>query len=131
MKHLPFMAKVVLNVFLYLVYVLFVSLAFSLLFPLILQVLGKEVLDPSLPENIALFNKIQIFIAIATLLVSLILRKYFYISLKKNTEIKTTPSYTATKKSTDFETIVTKEEKKAVKHDDDDEIKIYVEKEIK
>ena len=122
MNHLPIMAKVFLNVFLYCVYVVVTSLIFSLLFPILLQVLGKTVLDPLDP----VFMKIQIFIAVLVLLLTLILRKYFYIALKHPVrEIK--ESYTIKK----AQEKVQKKPEVQMEGVEDDEIKIYVEKEIK
>ncbi len=130
MKHLPLAAKVILNIFLYILYVLFVSLMFSILFPLILQLMGKEVLDPSTIENMELFNKIQIFIIVLVLLLTLILRKYFYMSLKQY-QVEKKEGYTAKKaivleKKDEQKYIDTK-----IEEEDDEDIKIYIEKEIK
>lgn len=122
MNHLPIMAKVFLNVFLYCVYVVLTSLIFSLLFPIILQVLGKTVLDPMNP----VFLKIQIFIAVLVLLLTLILRKYFYVALK-SAPVEIQESYTIKKAQ---EKVQKKPEIK-MQATEDDEIKIYVEKEIK
>jgi len=87
---------------------------------------GSEVIDPR--ANMDLYDKIAIFIAILVLIVSLIFRKYFYISLKNDKEviIEEKVSYTQKAKKAPAKT------KKVVSKDvDDDEIKIYVEKEIK
>ena len=103
------------------VYILVFSIAFSLLFPLILQILGKDVLDPSNP----IFAKIQIFIAVLVLLITLIARKYFYLELKHQSDEK--ESYTIKKAHEKLQ------KKPQVQMDvtEDDEIKIYVDKEIK
>ena len=116
------MAKVFLNVFLYLVYVLITSFLFSLIFPIVLQILGKPVFHPADP----IFLKIQVFIAVLVLLLSLILRKYFYIALRHPVwEIK--ESYTLKK----AQKKVQKKPEVQMERAEDDEIKIYVEKEIK
>ena len=68
------------------------------------------------------------------LLISLVFRKYFYISLKSSETTKIVKSYTSIKKEADFSHIphAEKKEKKITMEDNsDDEIKIYVEKEIK
>lgn len=142
MKNLPIAFKAMINILLYILYVLFVSLIFSFVFPLVMQGLGKEVLNPALPENRALFDKIQIFIAIFVLLLSLILRKYFYVSCKNEESEKKVvikESYTAKKKQEKAEAPKTQkvekeqkvEQKPKNKDEEDEEIKIYVEKEIK
>jgi membrane-anchored glycerophosphoryl diester phosphodiesterase (GDPDase) len=77
MKDLPIVAKSVINIILYILYVVIAWVIFSFLFPLVMQVFGKDVIDPN--ANMALFDKIAIFIAILVLLVSLVLRKYFYV----------------------------------------------------
>lgn len=135
MKDLPIALKVMINIILYVVYVLFVSVIFSFIFPVIMQFLGKEILNPAFPENKDLFDKIQIFIAILVLLISLILRKYFYIS-SRSREVETvsikTESYTAKKKQEVTKKTSTKNTKKTEpKKESDEDIKIYVEKEIK
>jgi hypothetical protein len=72
-----------------------------------------------------IFVKIQLFIAVLVLLLSLILRKYFYISLKAPEH--TIPASYTTKKTQE------KTEKKYEdqQQNDNDEIKIYIDKEIK
>ena len=77
MKHLPIAFRGIINIFLFVLYVLLVSFAFSFLFPIMLQIFGAQILDPSNP----VFAKIQIFIILLVLVVSVILRKYFYIPL--------------------------------------------------
>lgn len=141
MRDLPIVAKTVFNVFLYILYVLLASVVFSFIFPLIMQLFGQDVLDPSS----GVFIKIQYFIAILVLLISLILRRYFYICGRSEKEILVVEenNYTAKKKQVTkkkAEKVVKKETKKQAKIDkvveklqenDSDEIKIYVEKEIK
>lgn len=124
MRDLPFMARLFINILLFCIYVLISSVIFSFLFPLVLQILGKEVLDPTDP----VFIKIQIFIIFFVFLVSIIFRKYFYVlaNAKEHVETYTFENpehrYTKSKKKVKKETRV---------EADDDEIKIYVEKEIK
>jgi len=125
MKDLPIVLRVLLNIIIYVFYVLVASIVFSFLFPLVLQLFGKEILTPSDP----IFAKIQIFIALLVLIVSLILRKHFYITLEDSEE--KTQSYTQTKKSPEKKQ-TQKNKKQTQKSDDaDEEIKIYVDKEIK
>lgn len=75
MRDLPLVIRAILNVILYFFYLVFFSLIFSFSFPVILKMLEKPIMNPADP----LFVKIQIFIAILVLLISLIWRKYFYI----------------------------------------------------
>ncbi len=126
MKHLPLALKVIINIILYVFYVLFVSVVFSFVFPLVMKIFTHEVLDPYNP----VFDKIQIFIAILVLIVSLILRKYFYISCKAE-EDTLIESYTAKKKLVNtHKTPKTQQKGKKVEKTEED-VKIYVEKEIK
>jgi membrane-anchored glycerophosphoryl diester phosphodiesterase (GDPDase) len=128
MKDLPVVAKAVINIILYIVYVLLASVVFSFLFPLVMQLLGQDVMSPNNP----IFAKIQIFIAILVLLVSLILRKYFYISAASEDKIiEIKESYTAKKKPVNKKKATKSVKKVEEEENDDEEIKIYVEKEIK
>lgn len=132
MRDLPIVAKVLLNIFLYILYVVVFSLVFSLLFPLVMNLLTGRTLNP----DTQLFTNIQYFIAILVLLISLILRKYFYIwaAQKLQTHNIETQSYTAKKKplkSPKAKKNTAVEEKISQEESDEDEIKIYVEKEIK
>ena len=117
MKNLSFLGCVI-NIILYIVYVLVVSVIFSFIFPMILSLLGKWVLDPTDP----VFAKIQIAIALLVLIVSLVARKYFYKPLF--TEKQTTKVAVEDKKSY-TKTVKEKAEKQKGK------MKIYVDKEIK
>jgi len=75
-----------------------------------------------------MFAKIQIFIAVLVLLVSLILRKHFYVlGYEEGTEVIIEESYTAKKKEPSKKTKKTI----SIEENNDDEIKIYVDKEIK
>lgn len=105
MRNTPTVFKVIVNILLYVFYVLVASVAFSFIFPLVLQVFGKEILDGNDP----IFAKIQIFIALLVLIVSVILRKYFYTELSGEKEVVM---------------------KKTVQKDEDG-LKIQIEKEIK
>lgn len=131
MNGLPIVLRVLLNIIIYIFYVLVASVLFSFLFPLVLQLLGQEILSPKDP----IFEKIQIFIALLVLIVSLIFRKYFYISLgnpeEKTVYIEKKQSYTTTKKTPDRKEAKKSKTSAKKKDDTDEEIKIYVEKEIK
>jgi len=80
MKNLPIFVKIILNIILYLVYVIIFWFLFWLLFPIILELLNKPILNPNNP----IFDKIAIVLALLTLLITVFLRKYFYISFSKN-----------------------------------------------
>lgn len=117
MKNFSFLGLVI-NIILYVVYVLIVSVIFSFIFPMILSLLGKSMLDPTDP----VFAKIQIAIALLVLIVTLVARKYFYKSIF--TEKQITKVIVEDKKSY-TKTIKEKSEKQKGK------MKIYVDKEIK
>ena len=70
------------NIVLYIVYAVLISLMFSFAFPQILELLGK----PLLEVNDPFFDKVQIVIMISVLLITAVLRKYFYVSLENEPE---------------------------------------------
>ena len=82
-----------------------------------------------------LYDKIAIFIALLVLLVSVIFRKYFYLTSPREANLVEQNSYTQTKKtqSTPKAKTTTKKTSQTKTNiaSDDEEIKIYVEKEIK
>ena len=114
MRDLPVIARFLINIVLYVVYVVLFSIVFSILFPIILQVMGKNVLNPADP----VFVKIQIFIAILVLLISLIFRKFFYLCGNDGERVVVVEETVSTSKTKTYDS-------------DDEDIKIYVEKEIK
>jgi type III secretory pathway component EscU len=125
MKHIPTLPKIVLNILLYIFYVLIISLVFSFVFPQILTFLDKPIPDVNDP----IFYKTQIVILVLVLIVTVIARKYLYIWFchyhdeeDKRVEKKNQTNDTAKK-----------ETKKAKVESDtfDDEMKIYIDKEIK
>lgn len=75
MRDLPIVAKTILNILLYIIYVLVFSVLFSGIFALYMYYFSESSLNPNSP----IFANIQYFIAVLVLLISLILRKYFYI----------------------------------------------------
>ncbi|MDD3303096.1 MAG: hypothetical protein PHN31_06085 [Candidatus Gracilibacteria bacterium] len=161
MKQVPFLFKVVINFVAYVGYTALLSLVFSFLFPITLKLFGKEPLNPSDP----VFVKIQVSIAIIILFVTIIFRKYFYVSLSSNktfkevikedisdvvdNKINTAPIIeNVDKTKDDFVNVFSyssyedniKEENKSLEEienkrveefDDDDGIKILIDKEIK
>lgn len=161
MKQVPFLFKVVINFVAYVWYTALLSLVFSFLFPITLKLFWKEPLNPSDP----VFVKIQVSIAIIILFVTIIFRKYFYVSLSSNktfkevikedisdvvdNKINTAPIIeNVDKTKDDFVNVFSyssyedniKEENKSLEEienkrveefDDDDWIKILIDKEIK
>ena len=120
MRDLPFVIRFIINIIIYVIYLLIASIIFSFLFPIIMQVLGQDVLNPDLPENQAMFEKIQIFIAILVLLITLIFRKFFYLCGNSGERMVIVDEKISTKKVETFD-----------EYRDDEDMKIYVEKEIK
>lgn len=114
MRDLPLIARFIINMILYVLYVIFFSLVFSFSFPLILQALGKPVMNPADPT----FVKIQLFIAILVLLISLIWRKYFYLCGRDRDNMIVLEEHTTTKKP-------------RLKDIEDEDIKIFIDREIK
>ncbi len=157
MKQTPLIFKLVINFVAYIGYTFLLSVIFSFSFPLVLNMLGKELYNPADP----IFMKIQISIALIVLIFTVIFRKYFYMSLSNN--CMTSESYDdveETKKenwktdmvekeikkedwlnfdnkieNTEPETVIKKEEEYVFKMDDEedeeDSIKIFTDKEIK
>lgn len=130
-KSLPKIFRLALNIWWFLVYTFVFSIIFSFLFPIILKLLWKQILNPADP----IFAKIQLVIAIIVLGITLYFRKYCYMSLSDDNE-----QYTKVEKlniknkrkddtkddtKDDFKFFVEQE------NDDEDELKIYVDKEIK
>lgn len=120
MKDLPIVAKAVINIVLYIVYWIMFCIIIWIIMYTIKGNISNELAD-----------KIGLFWAILVLLVSLILRKYFYIcGQREEKEVLITESYTAKKKPLTKKK-TTKTVKQVEVENDEDEIKIYVEKEIK
>jgi hypothetical protein len=78
MKKLPFALRVILNVIFYIVYVLIFSLIIGFVLAGIPYIFGMNIL----PAQDPLFAKVQIFTLLFVLVVTLILRKYFYLNLR-------------------------------------------------
>lgn len=76
--------KIILNIFLFFVYMILVSILFSFIFPLVLVILWKSVLAPWDP----IFDKIQISIFILVFVVTIIYRKTFYTSINKQVVVE-------------------------------------------
>lgn len=130
MRDLPIVAKAIVNIILYIVYVIVFSFVFSGVFAIYMYYFTDSSLNASSP----IFVNIQYFIAILVLITSLIFRKYFYIwAPKKDITLQVeSNNYTAKKKPVSSKkTIKTKWVNDKIELKEDDEIKIYVEKEIK
>jgi len=109
MKKLPSALKVILNIILYIFYVLAASLAFSFIFPLVLKIFGANILNANDP----IFGKIQIFIIFLVLIVTVILRKHFYIPCIQK------------------EQTIRKKKKEQIREEDNLGLEIEIEKEIR
>ena len=131
MRDLPIVAKAIVNILLYIVYVII----FTLIFWVVFAAYVYYFTDGSFNTNSPIFANMQYFIAMVVLLITLILRKYFYLwAARKEVTLKVeSNNYTAKKKPVNTKkTVKTKlVEEKIVEDIDEDEIKIYVEKEIK
>lgn len=123
MKHIPTLPKIVLNILLYFFYVLVISLIFSFVFPQVLVVLGRPIPDSMDP----VFYKTQIIILVLVLVVTLIARKYVYISLGSEEEITKHKKNPSANKKKDIKNIKEKKEPENF----EEEMKIYIDKEIK
>ncbi len=115
MRDLPFIMRAIINLILYVIYLLFFSIAFSFIFPLILQTLGKPIMNPTDPT----FAKVQLFIAILLLLISLIWRKYFYLCGRTNDNMIVLEEHITSKKP------------KFDKNEKQEDIKIFIDREMK
>lgn len=83
MKDIPLFPKIVLNILLYAFYVWVATIAFSFVFPAILKLLDKVIPD----ERDPVFFKTQIIIFVLVFVISVIFRKYLYISLERHKNI--------------------------------------------
>lgn len=70
--------RVLLNVLFYIFYVLLVTIVFSFLFPFVLVLLWKNVLNPINP----VFDQIQIGIIVLVLIVTIVFRRFFYLPIR-------------------------------------------------
>lgn len=131
MKKTPLLFKLIINFLAFLGYTLLVSVVFSFLYPLFLKIFWK----PIPAEWDPIFTKIQISIALIVLIVTLIFRKYFYMSLDlweekiSSIKIKTWDKKIDEVKIDDDINIF--KIKDLDENESDDDIKIYVDKEIK
>lgn len=153
MKNAPLPLKLIINFVAYIGYTLLLSIIFSFSFPLVLNMLGKELYNSTDP----IFVKIQITIAVIVFVITLLFRKYFYISLSKDNYINDEKEKIEVKKDDikinkvekeikkedwlKFWDDLEKKEEKFVKKENDyvfkmddteeDDFKIYTDKEIK
>ena len=146
MRNAPLSLKLIINFVAYIGYTLLLSIIFSFSFPFVLNVLGKELYNPADP----IFTKIQVTIAVVVFVITILFRKYFYISFSKDdyTNEKTKKVEEKKEIETDWlnfdnkveEPKVEKNVKKDAEYvfkmddyeeDDNDNLKIFVDKEIK
>ncbi|NDK08038.1 hypothetical protein EOM39_02210 [Candidatus Gracilibacteria bacterium] len=146
MRNAPLSLKLIINFVAYIGYTLLLSIIFSFSFPFVLNMLGKELYNPSDP----IFTKIQVSIAVVVFVITILFRKYFYISFSKDDYINEKTKKVEEKKEIetdwlnfDNKVIEPKVEKTVKKdaeyvfkmddyeEDEDDNLKIFVDKEIK
>lgn len=142
MRQAPLTFKLIINFVAYIGYTIFLSIIFSFAFPFILNLMWKEIYNPTDP----IFTKIQITIAIIVLVITLIFRKYFYLSLRKDNDIpeeiveekkeleKDWLNFDMKTDNIEPKKTVKKENEYIFKMDDDkdeDDLKIFIDKEIK
>ena len=117
--------RIILNILFYVFYVIVTSIAFSFIFPTVLVILWQEVIAPNNP----IFDTIQIIILVLVLLITILFRKYFYLSIKEKVEKKNT------KKDIEFKEYEKKDKKENSKDkeliNDELELDIKIGKEIK
>ncbi len=77
---MPAVLKIILNICFYVIYVV----VFSLIAWLVYALINGWVVDLN---DVSFYNKFQIIMIFAVLVVSLLLKKYFYISLSEKEEI--------------------------------------------
>lgn len=145
MRQAPLTFKLIINFVAYIGYTIFLSIIFSFAFPFVLKLMWKELYNPTDP----IFTKIQITIAVVVLVITLIFRKYFYLSLRKYNDIheeiaeekkeleKDWLNFDMKTESTEPKKNSKKESEYIFKMDDNDDeedndnLKIFVDKEIK
>lgn len=116
MKNLPIAFRIILNILLYVLYTIFWQFVFGLMFGLVSNILWK---NPPLPWD-PIFVKIWIVVSFFMLVITLIFRTYFYITLDNSENEKEEESAENMKE----------DEKKDFIEGKDDSMKIYIEKEI-
>ncbi len=99
--NLPIVIKIILNIIFYIVYVLVFSILFGLIIWFIINYLGKPVIS----ETTA--SIIQWGLAILVLFITIIARKYFYISFDKKERIEEKNINKVEKKSSNDELEIT------------------------
>lgn len=77
---MPAVLKIILNILFYVIYVV----VFSLIAWLVYALINGGVVDLN---DVSFYNKFQVIMIFAVLVVSLLLKKYFYISLSEKEEI--------------------------------------------
>ena len=123
MKNIPILVKGLLNVLFFCIYSLIWIILWNFIYWFILNSLWKVIPWPSDPIHMKLAILVIVFISLVTGL----LRKYFYLSCKKNTNESILKNKSVIEKA-EQEIEKLKNEKK---EELDNEMKIYIDKEIK
>lgn len=100
--------RIIINIFFYISYTFLVSIIFSFVFPTILIAFWQEVWLPTDPR----FANIQIWILILVFILTLTLRKYFYLPITVQSNIKNVKVKKEVKKKITNDKKKIKEEKK-------------------
>ncbi len=116
MKNIPIAFRVIINIFLYIIYTVIWHFIFGLIFAFVLRLSWKKIPISTDP----VFTKIAIVASFFILVLTLVFRKYFYITL----EIEKEEKYIEKEKS------IENNKQKKQKKKDDETMKIYIEKEI-
>ena len=113
MSNLPVVLKIILNILFYVIYAILSLFIFGLILPLLQMLFDKPIFN----QGDLVFDKIAIILAIVVLFITIILRKYFYISFDKRDE------------NTYKKEVYIKEKKKDNYFEDEDDLEIFVWKE--
>ncbi len=145
MRQAPLTLKLILNFLAYIGYTLLLSIIFSFGFPLVLNMLKKELYN----SNDPIFVKIQISIALLVLVLTVIFRKNFYLSLidnedkefttkveQKTEKIQEKKEELSTPDWLKFDNKIEENKEKVREYnfsmdDEEEDFKIYTDKEIK
>ena len=122
---MPNFGRFLINILLYIFYTIIIAFLLWFIAPLILVSLGREIPVLSHEE----YNLIFFVIAWLVFLLTLLFRNSCYISFKKYDEHKVSESYTQ-KKKREYNDKKKKSLENEVSDTDEDEIKIYVDREI-
>lgn len=129
---MPNLARILINILLYVFYVVTIAFLTWFIIPILALSFGKDIpiYDPEI------YNMVFFILAWLIFLITLILRRSCYLSLTSDTqgEKYTSQSYTQKKKTENKKEKYIQDESEDTLHvaqDNEDEIRIYVDKEIK